>query len=47
MTTQETEQRLNKEKILKLVQEEGLLTQTLKGFESRLVQQQMMENLKH
>jgi ATP-dependent DNA helicase DinG len=45
MSAQETEPQLNKEKILKLIQEEGLLGQALKGFETRRPQQQMMENI--
>ncbi len=38
-------QGFNKEKIIKLVQTNGLLSRTLKGFEPRLLQQQMMENI--
>jgi ATP-dependent DNA helicase DinG len=45
MTTTETDQELNIEKTLKLVQADGHLSKTIKGFEFRLQQQQMMTDV--
>jgi ATP-dependent DNA helicase DinG len=38
-------QELNKEKILKLIEADGLLSRSLKGFEPRIQQQKMMANI--
>lgn len=45
MAAQQVEQALEIEKVLKLVQADGILSKTLKGFESRSQQQMMLSNV--